>query len=71
MIMCNYVCMSDDNQHWSYRKAKKELKKVFDTSSEQDMLSDIAYILYHCSCKNGKKLAELCEKKGFSFEEYI
>ena len=71
MIMTHYVCCSDDNQHWSYRKAKKKLRKVFETSSEQDMLSDIAYILYHSSCKNGKKITELCKEKGFYCEESL
>ena len=71
MILTHYVSCSDDTQHWSLRKAKKSLKKVFETSSDQDILDDISYILYHCSCKNAKKLMKFCEKKGFSFEEYV
>ena len=70
MITTHYVCCSTKSEHWSYKKAKKKLFEVLITSDDKEMLSDIAYILYHCSCKNGKKIAKITKTFGYKFIEF-
>ncbi len=70
MITTHYVCCSTKSEQWSYKKAKKRLFEVLITSDGKSILSDIGYILYHCSCKNGKKIAKITKTFGYKFIEF-
>lgn len=70
MITTHYVCCSTKSEHWSYKKAERRLYDVLITSTGKNILSDIGYILYHCSRKNGKKIAKITKTFGYKFIEF-
>jgi hypothetical protein len=70
MIMTHYVTCSNKEEHWSYKKAKKKLYTALANFQEEDIPNDIAYILYHCSRKNAKKIANIAKKNDYMFIEY-